>query len=73
MAAEAAKEAAEQQEHGEGEGEKPEHELLEFDLILFKRDFDEANPSVEIPPDVVDDIDNDFDLAYAAPSQEKEA
>lgn len=43
----------------------------EFDLVSFTKSFDEENLKFEIPPAVVDDIDNDYDLSYTAPSVAK--
>ena len=40
-----------------------------FDEVSFKAAFDEENPKVEIPPEVIDDIDNDYDLPYTPPNQ----
>lgn len=34
----------------------------QFDMEDFDRKFDELNPPIIIPPEVVDDIDNDFNL-----------
>ena len=63
-------------EDGEGEGEgddgekpeKEERERPEFDEEEFMATFDEANAPIEIPPEVNDDIDNDFDLPYTPPT-----
>lgn len=33
-------------------------------------DFNTNNPPIEIPDEVVEDIDNDYDLAYTAPTFE---
>jgi len=67
-----AKEADEEVEPEEGEEPKPKKERPDFDLIEFKTEFDANNPTIEIPAEVVDDIDNDYDLPYSAPSFEKE-
>ncbi len=56
----------------EDEAPKPKKERPNFDLIDFKTEFDANNHSVEIPREVVDDIDNDYDLPYSAPAIEKE-
>lgn len=66
--AKAEEEAAAAAEEGEG-GEAPAaaKERPEFDLVSFKHTFDEANPAIEIPKEVVDDIDNDYDLPYSPP------
>ena len=34
-----------------------------FDMEEFDAKFDDENPPFDIPPVVVDDIDNDFNLA----------
>ena len=70
--AEMAKQAEEEEEPEEGEEPKPKKERPNFDLIEFKTEFDANNPTIEIPAEVVDDIDNDYDLPYSAPSFEKE-
>lgn len=36
-------------------------------MNAFNEDFDINNPYVDIPNEVADHIDNDFDLAYSAP------
>lgn len=46
----------------EGEDEGEEEALPEFDEPAFMEKFDEANEIIEIPPEVVDDIDNDYEL-----------
>lgn len=65
--------AQEQEEAEEGaELQKIEHDRPPFDLDDFKEQFDETNAPIQIPPNVVDDIDNDFDLPWSAPTIEKE-
>lgn len=59
-------EAAAAAEEGE-EAAPVAKERPEFDLVSFKAAFDDANPAIEIPKEVVDDIDNDYDLPYSAP------
>ena len=63
-AAEAEKRAKEADENGaegaEGAGEQ-EEELPQFDEKAFYAEWDEKTPPIEIPPEVVDDIDNDYD------------
>ena len=38
----------------------------------FNEQFEENNPPIVIPPEVADDIDNDFDLPWTAPVFDKE-
>jgi len=61
--AEQAKEAEEEEE----DETKPKKERAEFDLTEFRVEFDTNTPKIEIPPQVVDAIDNDFDLPYTQP------
>lgn len=56
----------------DGEDTKPKKVRPEFDFVEFKHEFDMANPSIEIPPEVRDDIDNDYDLPYKPPTTEKD-
>lgn len=65
-----AKEAAEAEE--EEEDAKPKKVRPEFDYDGFKHEFDQANPTIEIPAEVIDDIDNDYDLPYKPPTGEKD-
>lgn len=70
-AEQAAKEAAEGEGEGEGEGEKEgeqeeEEKLPEFDEKEFVEDFDEENPPIVVPPEVIDDIDNDWEVEAQA-------
>lgn len=45
------------------EGAKEEEEAdPEFDEEEFKIKFDEENPPIEEPPEVIDDLDNDFNI-----------
>lgn len=67
-----AKAAEEEGEPEEGEEPKPKKERPDFDLIEFKTEFDANNPTIEIPPEVVDDVDNDYDLAYSPPTNDKD-
>ncbi len=61
--------AAAEGEGAEGEA-KPEGEATttqkkkrrEFDEKIFLRKWDAENAKVDVPPPVVDDIDNDYDL-----------
>jgi hypothetical protein len=39
-----------------------EDDGIKFDEEEFDAKFDDENPPTEIPPDVVDDIDNDFNI-----------
>lgn len=50
--------AREEQEDGEDE----EFEEPDFDEEAFKTNWDDENPPIEEPPEVVDDIDNDFNV-----------
>ena len=62
---EAAAQEAEGQEEGEGEEEKPakeEKKKAEFDTEAFLAKWDEEVQPIEIPVEVIDDIDNDFNL-----------
>ena len=54
-----AKEAKEEEEDAPKEDEEPEPE---FDEEEFKLKFDEENPPIEEPVEVVDDLDNDFNI-----------
>jgi len=65
--AKAEEEAAAAAEEEGGEAPAAAKERPEFDLVSFKHTFDEANPAIEIPKEVVDDIDNDYDLPYTPP------
>lgn len=48
----------------EAEGHQEENEEREkFDEEAFFETWDEANPKIEIPPEVIDDIDNDWEYA----------
>lgn len=62
---------AEEAEEG-AEVQKVERERPPFDVDEFKEQFDEANAPIQIPPEVTDDIDNDFDLPWSPPVFEKE-
>jgi len=67
MAEEAA--AAEGEGEGEGEaeeGEKKEPEEFKFDEEAFLENWDKDNPIDPIPAEVIDDLDNDYEL----PSEE---
>jgi len=49
----------------EEEEEKPEikpYEIVPFDPAESIIKFDEESPKIEIPPEVLDDIDNDIEL-----------
>lgn len=46
---------------GEGDGEVEEEEREKFDEEAFNVAFDEENAPIVIPPEVVDDVDNDFE------------
>ena len=70
--AELAKEA-ENEEEGEEGVEKEEPERPPFDEDAFNEEFETKDPTIDIPKEVIDDIDNDFNLPYTAPTFEKEA
>ena len=63
-------EEAEKREEAEGEdgAEKPAEDApeAEFDEEAFKLAFDEENPPIEEPPEVIDDVDNDFNVEIEA-------
>jgi hypothetical protein len=44
--------------------------LPEFDVEEFKYRFDEENPPIEEPPEVIDDLDNDFNIEIEDEEQE---
>ena len=54
-----AREAKEEEDDAPKEDEEPEPE---FDEEEFKIKFDEENPPIEEPPEVIDDLDNDFNI-----------
>lgn len=69
------KEAAspEKKEVKEGEaaeGEKKEEVPKEFDEKDFDKKFDDENPPIDIPPEVLDYIDNDYNLEEPAEEAE---
>lgn len=47
--------------------EKLEYERKEMNIEAFNEDFDMNNPPIDIPNEVADHIDNDFDLPYSPP------
>lgn len=47
-----------------------EEEKPVFPVDEFMVDFNTNNPPIEIPAEVVEDIDNDYDLPYTAPTFE---
>lgn len=50
---------------GEGEGEEGaghKKKKREFDEKIFFRKWDAEYPKIEVPPPIVEDIDNDYDL-----------
>jgi hypothetical protein len=55
---EAERAAREEQEDAEDE----EADEADFDEENFKNNFDDENPPIDQPPEVVDDIDNDFNV-----------
>lgn len=67
---EAEREAREAKEE-DGEGEANEEEAdPEFDEEEFKLRFDDENPPIEEPPEVIDDLDNDFNIEVEEEEQE---
>lgn len=44
--------------------EKTEYIKQEFPLDEFEVEFEAMNPPIEIPEEVVEDIDNDFDIPF---------
>lgn len=42
--------------------EQAEENMPEFDMDEFDAKFDDEHPPIEIPPEVVEDIDNDFNI-----------
>lgn len=51
-------------EEGDDSQASPSKQRREFDEEAHLRKWDEENQKIEIPPEVVDYIDNDFDLEY---------
>ena len=51
------------EKEGEGDAEGEEEEEEKFDEAEVYERFDEEKPPIEIPPEVIDDIDNDIDIA----------
>ena len=47
--------------------QKLEYEKQELNLEEFNIEFDTLNPPIDIPNEVADCIDNDFDLPYSPP------
>lgn len=43
-----------------------------YDENEFKVEFDSAHPAIQIPPEVKDEVDNDFDLPYTPPTNASE-
>jgi len=67
--------AAEAEKPEPVEGEEPKEEAEpaavnrpEFDEREFKGEFDLNNPEIVIPAEVQDEVDNDYDLPYTAPT-----
>ncbi len=60
----------EEQDSQDEEGnaiEKVEYEKQEVNLDEFNIEFDTLNPPIDIPNEVADHVDNDFDLPYTPP------
>ena len=53
---------AKDKKEGEGAGEGEDDEEEKFDEAEVYERFDEEKPPIEIPPEVIDDIDNDIDI-----------
>lgn len=53
----------EDDENEEGQA-SPSKQRKPFDEAGHLKLWDEGNPEIEIPPEVIDYIDNDFDLEY---------
>lgn len=62
-----AKALKENQDEGDDEVEEIQYQRPQFDERDFKSEFDMANLAIMIPPEVAEEIDNDFDLPYSAP------
>lgn len=58
----------EKEDGDEAEAEKQED--LEFDMEEFDEKFNDEEPPVDIPPEVIDDIDNDFNLEIRTEEEE---
>jgi len=67
--ADAVKNAEDNEEEGD-EAAAAEEEKPVFPVDEFMVDFNATNPTIEIPSEVVEDIDNDYDLPYTAPTFE---
>ena len=63
-----AAEEEEDVEEGKEKPEKPEEPKAEFPIEEFNLEFETNNQVVEIPEEVADDIDNDYDLPYTPPA-----
>jgi hypothetical protein len=64
---EADKAAREEQEDG---ADDEEFEEPEFDEKSYKENWDDENPPIEEPAEVVDDIDNDFNVEIEEEDQD---
>ena len=51
---------------------KVEYERNDFNVEEFNIEFDTVNPPIDIPNEVADHIDNDFDLPYSPPDPSAE-
>lgn len=51
---------------------KLEYEKQDFNMDEFNIEFDTLNPQIEIPSEVDDPVDNDFDLPYSPPDMVQE-
>lgn len=62
QAEEEAAKLQEEQPEGEDDGDKQPVEKPQFDEEEFYRNYDVENPEIFIPAEVVDDIDNDYEI-----------
>lgn len=70
-----AKKFADDQDSADEEGnpiQKLEYERQDLNLEEFNIEYDTLNPPVEIPSEVEDHIDNDFDMPYSPPDMQQE-
>jgi hypothetical protein len=54
--------AEQEPEEDEDGNEKQNKERPKFDTEGFLKKWDEDNPEIHVPPEVIDDIDNDYNL-----------
>lgn len=63
--------ALEEDEEEEGAEPKPARERPPFNMEEFQENFDEQFPPIEIPGEVIDDIDSDYDFEWVPPEEEQ--